>query len=600
MSIKKPGVYINKKTAPPAYESEGAPLDGVFTSPECGIVIKNHNQLDGLSDSECHPASAIYVDAAFTKILSLTDDDVQKALATLDAHDHNASDIEVQGTYGSFPSSPGDLESIIGDINNLLIGVNVNNWIANGDAESSTVGWNRYADDNMSGNRFIPYDGSGGSPSANVTWERSTVDPITGNGSFVLTKDAADRQGEGAAYDFNAPKFASAQINIISFDYMINSGSYANNYVRVFVYDKVNNIIITPQFNSGISISNGQFVGYFIGNANSGQYRLIFHISSNTASAFSLKIDNIRVFSDEGFFRFPNGSARSESNFSGHSNPADMAYRPTVDRLYVANRGNDTVRTVNPQDGSITATITVGDQPYGIVYCPSNDRVYVANYNSGTISKIYGTTVEATIPVGVQPFGLVYCPSNDKIYFANGGSDTVGVLDPYTDTIDTNISVGTTPRWLAYCPINDRVYVANLGGSSITIIRPSTNTVVGTIVTSESPYGLTYCEMNNKLYVCHTSGAIGVSVIDPETNSIIATISDGFNPYFIAYNPTNHKLYTANYTTNNVTIIDVFTNEIFSTVAVGTGPYGVVYCTVNNKIAVSNFGSGYISNLSYF
>jgi len=95
------------------------------------------------------------------------------------------------------------------------------NYIENPDAESSTAGWATYADAAAS----RPVDGTGGSP--NVTWTRSTSSPLRGVASFLFTKDAANRQGQGASYDLTIDSADQARVLQISFDYEIASGTYS-------------------------------------------------------------------------------------------------------------------------------------------------------------------------------------------------------------------------------------------------------------------------------------------------------------------------------------------------------------------------------------
>lgn len=56
-------------------------------------------------------------------------------------------------------------------------------------------------------------------------------------------------------------------------------------------------------------------------------------------------------------------------------------------RLYVTCADN-TVKVVNPTNGSIVKSIPVGSNPSGVCVSPVNNCVYVANYGSGTVSVI--------------------------------------------------------------------------------------------------------------------------------------------------------------------------------------------------------------------
>ena len=79
----------------------------------------------------------------------------------------------------------------------------------------------------------------------------------------------------------------------------------------------------------------------------------------------------------------------------------------------------------------VTATITVGDNPFGVAFSPDGTKAYVANYNANTVSVINTTTntVTATITVGVQPSGVAVSPDGTTAYVTNSDYDTVSVID---------------------------------------------------------------------------------------------------------------------------------------------------------------------------
>jgi hypothetical protein len=161
------------------------------------------------------------------------------------------------------------------------------NYITNNDAELNINGWATYLD--TAG--ISPVDGVGGT--ANITFTRSTVDPMRGNASFLITKDAFDRQGEGVAFDFEIDRADQPSALKISFDYE-SSANYADGDIRVYIYDITNTQVIEP-----ISVEvfakerGGKHVAAFQTNIDSVDYRLIFHIASANALAYTFKIDNI-------------------------------------------------------------------------------------------------------------------------------------------------------------------------------------------------------------------------------------------------------------------------------------------------------------------
>lgn len=174
----------------------------------------------------------------------------------------------------------------------------INYLSSNPDAEADTTGWATYAD--AAGTS--PVDGTGGSPT--TTWTRTTSSPLRGSASFLLTKDAANRQGEGASYAFTIDAADQAKVLNIEFDYIVASGTFtagsssASSDLTVWVYDVTNAVLIQPssyKFFSNSSTVGDSFSCTFQTASNSTSYRLIIHVGSTSASAYSLKFDNFKV-----------------------------------------------------------------------------------------------------------------------------------------------------------------------------------------------------------------------------------------------------------------------------------------------------------------
>jgi hypothetical protein len=173
------------------------------------------------------------------------------------------------------------------------------NYISNGHAESVTTPWATYAD--AAGTR--PVDGTGGSP--NITWTRSTSSPLRGQAEFVFTKDAANRQGQGVSYDFTIDRADLAKPLDIKFDLELLSGTFVGSVVPatdsdviVYLYDVTNAALIEPAgrlIEPMVTGNTYRYRGTFQTASNSQSYRLILHIATTSASAYTLGFDNFYV-----------------------------------------------------------------------------------------------------------------------------------------------------------------------------------------------------------------------------------------------------------------------------------------------------------------
>jgi hypothetical protein len=158
----------------------------------------------------------------------------------------------------------------------------------NTNAENGVGDWVTYAD--AAGEN--PVDGTGGS--ATITFTQNTTTPLRGTGDFKFTKDAANRQGEGASVDFTIEKADQAQKLTISFDYDASAANYADDDIRISVYDVTNTNLIRI---NGEDLKGGKGTHYaqFQTAVDSTSYRLIIHQSSTNATAYDIYLDNISV-----------------------------------------------------------------------------------------------------------------------------------------------------------------------------------------------------------------------------------------------------------------------------------------------------------------
>ena len=162
------------------------------------------------------------------------------------------------------------------------------NHIGNKDFEANINDWSTYAD--AAANK--PVDGTGGT--ANITFTRSTSSPLRGIASGLITKDAVNRQGQGVSVDFTTEEADQYSVQSIEFDYA-PSVNYADGDVRVYIYDVTNSQLIEPVPTEILASSVATKAKLYFQTTNSESYRLIFHVASTSALAYTMKIDSVRV-----------------------------------------------------------------------------------------------------------------------------------------------------------------------------------------------------------------------------------------------------------------------------------------------------------------
>jgi hypothetical protein len=161
------------------------------------------------------------------------------------------------------------------------------NYISNNIAENDTSGWVTYNDGSA-----IPVDGTGGSPV--ITWTRTTSSPLRGGASFLFTKDAANRIGQGVSYDFTIDSTDKAKPIYVSFDYL--PSGFTDDWLSVWIYDVTNAALIQPAPYLIKNVVNTEsFAAVFQSSSNSTSYRLIINNTTTSASAYTVKFDNFKA-----------------------------------------------------------------------------------------------------------------------------------------------------------------------------------------------------------------------------------------------------------------------------------------------------------------
>lgn len=200
-------------------------------------------------------------------------------------------------------------------------------------------------------------------------------------------------------------------------------------------------------------------------------------------------------------------------------------------RLFVLNRGDDTVSVINSQTGALdsctcppTGCVNQNNQQYfchpslplslsaglaqdsngdvpniaGPVYAEysaATRQLVVSDYDGGTITVIdvsldeydndspsFGTTF--TIPVGANPASVTVLPDGSRAYTANQTDGTVSIVNLSSHTLEKTIPVNGHPRTVvsAANSLYGKVYVASPDSPLLTIIRTDLDVTDTTIL----------------------------------------------------------------------------------------------------------------------
>lgn len=163
----------------------------------------------------------------------------------------------------------------------------------NVDFETTIGNWVTYDNGAVS----IPTTMTGGSPTVvSIARTTSAGQVLNGSASMLISKSAADAQGEGTSCVFNVPPGYSGKRALINIPYRVISGSLVQGDVKVFIYDVTNSVLITP-FNNDLVGSNGTIQAmYDVPNSTANvQMRVGFHFCTTSTTAVSISVDDASV-----------------------------------------------------------------------------------------------------------------------------------------------------------------------------------------------------------------------------------------------------------------------------------------------------------------
>lgn len=149
--------------------------------------------------------------------------------------------------------------------------------------------------------RDRPKLGTGGSP--NITLTRVTSNSLKGNASGLLTKQAANRMGEGFSYTFTIDRKHKAKVLYQQFLYEVASGAYTDSEISAYVYGPIDGSPVVTELSPKCLKNSSlieQFDSAFQTALVGSQYRLCLHISLPDVVAYTMRFDEFKSVEKRG------------------------------------------------------------------------------------------------------------------------------------------------------------------------------------------------------------------------------------------------------------------------------------------------------------
>lgn len=351
-----------------------------------------------------------------------------------------------------------------------------------------------------------PVDGTGGTV-AGLTTTINTSSPIQNPSNIRFNKDAANRQGEGWSWDFTLERADYESGRPVPITFMQKSSTnYVAGDLTMFVYDISGSALVSS---TGIPcLSNASGVSalaatsttapvtcYFQPvNQTDTNYRVIWHVASTNANAWTFDIARLKVSPDEKLLVAPTGPTGEIIALGSSTTPANFlpADGTAVSRSTYAELFGVIGTTYGTGDGSTTFNV------------PNGSGVFLRGVGTQTISSIAtptivlgttsGDTMQGhvhtwTLDIGQITNGSGTSSASFNHTLALGGAGLNGTVSPSAPSTDGSHGTPRTASETAPANIGVKFYIRYtsqsnvLSSTAFTLQTPAPSDAISSIKT---------------------------------------------------------------------------------------------------------------------
>lgn len=201
-----------------------------------------------------------------------------------------------------------------------------------------------------------------------------------------------------------------------------------------------------------------------------------------------------------------------------------MSIDVTNQRLFVAALGNNTVEVIDVKAGKRIHTITRLHEPQGVLYLPDVNRLYVANGEDGSLRIFDGASYAPikTVKLGEDADNVRFDPEKKHVYVGyGGGSGALAVMNE-DGTKVAEIALDAHPESFQVEKNGPRVFVNLPKSQKVAVVDRTTASVVAAWGTggAVSNYPMALDEGDHRLFiVCRTPAQL--RVLDTNSGKLI-------------------------------------------------------------------------------
>jgi DNA-binding beta-propeller fold protein YncE len=201
-------------------------------------------------------------------------------------------------------------------------------------------------------------------------------------------------------------------------------------------------------------------------------------------------------------------------------------------RLFVAALENGSVEVIDLRKGKWSRNIPGFQSPQGITYLLTLNKLFVANENDDSLRVFQGNTLALIDTICLDKGGnrIAYDPRSGNLYVGYGGRSAkkdygeIGIIDPRSDRRIGDIRVGIRPAEILIDKSGGKLFVFDSIANQIQLIDPKTRQIIFTWpVNSQRPGDAAFDEASHRLFF-GTRTPAEMIVIDSDSGNIVADL----------------------------------------------------------------------------
>lgn len=226
----------------------------------------------------------------------------------------------------------------------------------------------------------------------------------------------------------------------------------------------------------------------------------------------------------------------------------------SLNAVYVANSGSDTISEIDPASGLVRRALKVGWRPSAVVLSPDGKRLYTADTESNTVTAIDVTAgnIAGVIPVRPGPIALAHHPTTQRLYVVCNADNSLLEIDTIALKVLTTppLAVGASPTGVALTPDGSTLWVTLNGATQIAIVGTSPLATAGNITLPATPLKLAISPNGKRAYVTQPADH-SIAILDVVGRAMVPNgrvVLAGATPNVVAVEPDNSAVYVTDTT----------------------------------------------------